>query len=96
MVNLFPVISLLLLPDGAKNAHHNCSSLHFDINFGTRIDNGQKLCYIGFAKAVTKTRVPHELPRERSVRCKDLAAPGYDTTSEPSVGNSRSGTPVNA
>ena len=45
-------------------------------------------------KAKTKTRVPVRILREGLIWCESSERVGYDTTSEPSVGNGRSGAPV--
>ena len=62
---------------------------------GAGIDNPFKICYILYVKSCDEdTRSGRASQREIQLGARVLYAPRNDTTSEPSVGNSRSGAPV--
>ena len=97
MVNLFLNFSGFFLPSAQKIAIKKSFSLHFSLSFLT-IDKIRKICYILFCKKQWRRHaLPLRLLRERpTFGARVLCACGCDTTSEPPVGNSRSGAPVKA
>ena len=72
---------------------HRCP--HFLPFSACRIDKERKMCYISYEKSSDEdTRSGNASQRETHFGGRALCAYRFDTTSEPPVGNSRSGAPV--
>ena len=84
-------------PDGIKSCvfYKNFSTVNFFFEYLTF----SFICanIIAYAKAVTKPDLPGKIPREDVILLQDIRIPApNDTTSEPPVGNLRTGAPVKA